>query len=662
MSDYQRVLILGAIFIFLYIGNRIRKELGPVDDYRYQTFMARFGDDQGLITMLIGPILWIFWCAAYGFLGAPSPLPVPAKQPEPPKPDETTEPEIDDQLNKLRVALQVKYDHLPPNVLDAILATSKRMLRTDFTPPKDGNDKEWMVKCEMALVYPPHDRLFKIFTQFIEPFLKLPNGSLSIDLADLTNPRNIRSIFSAAGQNELFKKTFSNFAFQEQWGLDLTRKNSVAEKLGIDQIGQRNSAEHVRYLLKDYPELRDLTLPFRLPQKTRFEGAWVVAPQGRGKTTLLSALMMDDLEDVADGKASIIVMDSKGDLIDHLRQAKVFAPGQPLDGRLVLIEPSGQLAINPLDIGASTGHTISLMEYVFSGLLDTQPTAAMLLTLRMMILACKTIPNATLMTVRDILINGWAKYDTYIHTADEITRDYFMTGQFDGSTAKQTRDALRWRIDDLITKVDMLKDMFRSPTTKIDMGSLMDAGCVIVIDNSTAKLTPKGAEFFGKFFVALTLAAAQQRAGRKQEDKTPVYLYVDEAQTIIENDPNIATIIHTCRSQNIAPIFSHQNLSQITEPKVLSALSDTAIHMRNDDDTKLPKGKFNLNMRDWPVLTVNVPNHPASNWLKMDDAQLKRIREDMATKYNRDPLPPPQPVLREEEPPKPAKWITPKAD
>jgi len=59
-------------------------------------------------------------------------------------------------------------------------------------------------------------------------------------------------------------------------------------------------------------------------------------------------------------------MDSKGDLIDHAKRLECFGPNGELADKLVLIEPHEDLAINPLDIGATTGHTISLLEYVFS--------------------------------------------------------------------------------------------------------------------------------------------------------------------------------------------------------------------------------------------------------------------------------------------------------
>lgn len=68
--------------------------------------------------------------------------------------------------------------------------------------------------------------------------------------------------------------------------------------------------------------------------------------------------------------------------------------------------------------------------------------------------------------------------------------------------------------------------------TKLDIGKERDAGKIILIDNSKQKLGDEGAEFFGRFFIALVLAAAQQRAGRPQSEKLPCYFYIDECQNV----------------------------------------------------------------------------------------------------------------------------------
>src|SRR5262249_49407788 len=90
-------------------------------------------------------------------------------------------------------------------------------------------------------------------------------------------------------------------------------------------------------------ELFSIDVPFPLPEEVRFSGHWVLSPPGRGKTTLLHAMVMEDLDRPG---ASLILMDSKGDLIDPMRKLK------HIQDRMIIIDPDPQnpVAINPLDI------------------------------------------------------------------------------------------------------------------------------------------------------------------------------------------------------------------------------------------------------------------------------------------------------------------------
>lgn len=430
---------------------------------------------------------------------------------------------------------------------------------------------------------------------------------------------------------------------------------------------------HVRNLLykTSFEDLIETSMPMYFPQEPRFEGTWVIAPPGRGKTTMLSKLIYDDISRVRDGLGSIIVMDSKGDLLDHLRRYVSFSPEHKLHGKLILIEPSANLALNPLDLGASAGHNIELLEYVFSALLDSKTTPLQSTLFRSVLIAMRGIPNATFQTFTGFLREGWKPYEQYVRALHPDDAAFFTQGEYDSKTYTETKQQLLWRIRDLTTRVPLLREMFKSPKTQIDIGALMDGGHVILIDNSKALLGDDGSEFFARFFVAMVLGAAQQRSKKRDEDKLPVYFYIDEAQTVIAKDEKIAKILHECRSQKIAMTFAHQELTQIKSDDVKQALANCAYRFTNPDkDAKaladdfrttteflqnLPKGEFALYIRDYtPTATsFQFPNHPVSKWGKMSDAQLEDIRADMKRRFSYDP-PHIEPPTATEEPPRPS--------
>ena len=194
------------------------------------------------------------------------------------------------------------------------------------------------------------------------------------------------------------------------------------------------------------------------------------------------------------------------------------------------------------------------------------------------------------------------------------TRQFFEnrdTG-FHSKTYESTRKEVVWRLDYLLTN-PTLRSMFSATHTKLDIGKEMDAGKVIIINNSKAILGDEGAEFFGRFFIALIARAAQQRSGKAPASKKPCFVYIDECQSVIAKDTRIPVLLDECRSQKIALILAHQRTAQLNAP-VLDAVANCAIRMANSDDEakyladklrmpadtlrSLPRGTFATFVRD----------------------------------------------------------------
>src|SRR5262249_58641365 len=98
--------------------------------------------------------------------------------------------------------------------------------------------------------------------------------------------------------------------------------------------------------------------------ETRFSGQWIVAAQGTGKTNLLLHMLASDLKK----DASIIIMDSKGDLSTPIRNLC-------LGNRLVLLDARQPFAINPLDVPrADPKRAVNHLEYIFGALLEANVT------------------------------------------------------------------------------------------------------------------------------------------------------------------------------------------------------------------------------------------------------------------------------------------------
>jgi hypothetical protein len=405
--------------------------------------------------------------------------------------------------------------------------------------------------------------------------------------------------------------------------------------------------------------------PFEIPQETRYSGMWIIAPPKRGKTTLLTSLFWEDLKLVANSKASIVVLDSKGDLIDTIKNLAIFAQGGSMYGKLVLIEPDPDhpLALNPLDLSDGTdanltpgqrkmlaNRSVTLLEYLFATMLDGE--AGMSGPQSRFFRACmrailEVIPNPTLHTFYDLLINGYEKYEQYISKLED--RSFFSKEQFYSSTLKATRDSLITRLGLLLDNY-AIASMFKSFKTRLNLAREMDSAKVIIINNSKALLEDNGAEFFGRFFLYLLRKAAERRT--PGADHMPVFCYIDEAHNVIKRDENIATIVQECRSKNIGMIFAHQALSQIDNDKVRGALADCAIIFANSaaeasqlaprlnaetpEMLKQPVGTFAAYVRDTADNAVPLKIRMPPDLLLMDQRQREQIRLEMRDAYCAD--------------------------
>jgi hypothetical protein len=203
----------------------------------------------------------------------------------------------------------------------------------------------------------------------------------------------------------------------------------------------------------------------------------------------------------------------------------------------------------------------------------------------------------------------------------------------------------------------VLRSMFSAVQTKLDIGKEMDAGRVIVINNSKAELGDEGAEFFGRFFIALIARAAQQRSGKPASAKKPCFVYIDECHSVVAKDTRIPLLLDECRSQKIALILAHQRTAQLTAP-VLDAVANCAIRMANSDDEakyladklrlsadtlrSLPRGTFGVFVRDLTPggILLQVPKIDLDSLPKLSEQELQAIRDRMRAEFSIDPAAP----------------------
>ena len=198
-------------------------------------------------------------------------------------------------------------------------------------------------------------------------------------------------------------------------------------------------------------------LPFTIPTATRFEHHHIIAGSGHGKTQTLQFLIGEDLDAVARGERSVIVIDSQGDLIRTLSGLAAFAPGGPLYERLVLIDPTDvewPVSLNLFDVGIErltgypplererlTNSILELYDFVLGTLLAAEMTQKQNVIFRYVTRLMLHIPDATIHTLRDLMEPGsQERFAEHIAKLDGTARHFFDT-EFGGEGVRADQEA-----------------------------------------------------------------------------------------------------------------------------------------------------------------------------------------------------------------------------
>src|SRR3982751_2147740 len=117
--------------------------------------------------------------------------------------------------------------------------------------------------------------------------------------------------------------------------------------------------------LSKIPKLEPEVETPELPLDKRFEGMWVIGRQGSGKTQFFKRQASIDLETVAAGEASLVIIDpvgchpavyrngkrvSSSTLIHTITRLRRFYKGGDLEGRLIYIDPSDKRYTVPINL------------------------------------------------------------------------------------------------------------------------------------------------------------------------------------------------------------------------------------------------------------------------------------------------------------------------
>lgn len=326
------------------------------------------------------------------------------------------------------------------------------------------------------------------------------------------------------------------------------------------------------------------TIPFTMPLSARFEHTHILAGSGHGKTQTLQHLILSDLRQAE--PPSMVIIDSQGDMLSKISHLARF---EELGDRLIIIDPRDvdhPPALNMFDVNLERishygtadreqilNGVVELYEYFFGSLLGAELTQKQALVFRYLARLMIQIPSANLRTMIE-LMDDLAPYRDVIAALPESSRMFFER-EFTDRQFGETRTQVKRRLYGIIEN-QTFERMFSAPRNRIDLPSALNEGKIVLVN--TAKDFLKGnSSILGRYFIALTLQAALERAAIPEHRRRPAFLYIDEASEYF--DTNIDNLLIQARKYRLGIVAAHQYLDQLQGGLRASFAANTSIKL-----------------------------------------------------------------------------------
>ena len=389
-----------------------------------------------------------------------------------------------------------------------------------------------------------------------------------------------------------------------------------------------------------------MPVPWGFSEALRPEHGVIVAGSGGGKTQFLESLILDDLE--LDDPPGIILIDSKGEMIERIAHLDVFHPDHGrLRDRLIIIDHKDKPALNMFDVDEELVNTkinevASLMRYFFGGLFGSQLSDQMDVLFLPLLHLVLRIKGATLHTFAELVGNP-RKYPDVLAKIPQGPRN-FILNHYDDRGYAQTKTGIVTRLHRIINEVT-LDEMFSARNNAVDIGRALNEGKIILVSTDADGLQDLS-PIFGKYFIAQVMNAGLSRGSRQRVKGRPIHFYIDECAPYV--DDKLAQMLTTIRSYGVGVMMAFQGEWQMktytqailgnTAIKVVGQASEADARAFASDMHTSPEfiqehrkrgsvGRFACYTSDLPhAISVELPFGKLDEWDQMPDRDYHRMR------------------------------------
>jgi hypothetical protein len=288
----------------------------------------------------------------------------------------------------------------------------------------------------------------------------------------------------------------------------------------------------------------------------------VIGPTGTGKSVTLMNLALQDMR----GGRGVVVIEPKGDLVDDLL-ARMPAEPEP---DLVVFDPfnkDGVIGLNPLAGSGSPELRADAVYGIFHDLFGDSLGVRTADILRSSLLTLARQPDASLIQLPLLLSDPRLRRRFTASVMDDLALGPFWAWY------ENLRDSERDTV--IAPLMNKLRALILSPAIRRVIGQsnprfqlddIFEKHRILLAPLPANRLGEQGASLLGSLLISQLWDAARRRANNPTTLRTPVAVYVDEAQKFLHLGADIGDILATSRSYGVGWTFAHQYFAQLPVP------------------------------------------------------------------------------------------------
>ncbi len=313
---------------------------------------------------------------------------------------------------------------------------------------------------------------------------------------------------------------------------------------------------------------RNTRRQFGIKTDDRRRHVYVIGKTGVGKSTLLSGMLIQDIQE----DRGVAIVDPHGDLAEALLD---FIPNHRMND-IVYFNPADAeypVAFNVLEtVAPSDPRFVQEKNLVSSGLVGVFKKIwadswgpRLEYILRNTILALIDIPGNTLLGIPRIYVDKQFRKKIVDQVRDPVVKSFWVD-EFANYNEKFRAEAIapiQNKVGQFLSS-SIIRNIVGQPTSTIDIADIMNNKKILIMNLSKGRIGEDNSSLLGAMMITKIQLAAMDRARIPEKERTDFYLYVDEFQNFATE--SFASILSEARKYRLSLTLAHQYVTQMEEP------------------------------------------------------------------------------------------------